>query len=128
VDVSHATPVSLLANPASRARSGLIGLPPADTANVPEADSHLPGVVFCGKGDTALQSIAATQELANVSLSPSRVLRPTTIPVSELAQIVKGRNPQHRSLFDPTNHSAFWIRVGTKYPNPAISLNQQNHP
>jgi hypothetical protein len=58
----------------------------------------------------------------------SKGLRPTTIPVSELAQIIKGRNPHHRSLFDPSNHSGFWIRVGNKYPNPAISLDQQYHP
>jgi hypothetical protein len=58
----------------------------------------------------------------------SKGLRPTAIPVSELAQIVKGRNPHHRSLFDPTNHSGFWIRVVNKYPNPAISLDQQYHP
>ncbi len=58
----------------------------------------------------------------------SKGLRPTTIPVSELAQIVKGKNPRHRSLFDPTKHSGFWIRVGNKYPNPAVSLDQQYHP
>ncbi len=33
----------------------------------------------------------------------------TTIPVSELAQIVKGRNPQHRQLMEPK--AGFWIRV-----------------
>ena len=55
-------------------------------------------------------------------------LRSTTIPVSELAQIIRGKNPRHRSLFDPSNSSGFWIRVGNKYPNPAVSLNQQYHP
>ena len=58
----------------------------------------------------------------------SKGLRPTTIPVSELVQIVKGKNPPHRSLFDPSNHSGFWIRVGDKYPNPVVSLDQQYHP
>jgi len=24
--------------------------------------------------------------------------------------------------------SAFWIQVGNKYPNPAVSLDQQYHP
>jgi hypothetical protein len=33
----------------------------------------------------------------------------TTIPVSELAQIVKGKNPQHRQLMEPK--AGFWIRV-----------------
>jgi hypothetical protein len=55
-------------------------------------------------------------------------LRPTTIPVSELAQIIRGKNPRHRALFDPSNSSGFWIRVGNKYPNPALSLDQQYHP
>jgi hypothetical protein len=55
-------------------------------------------------------------------------LRSTTIPVSELAQIIRGKNPRHRSLFDPSNSSGFWIRVGNKYPNPAVSLDQQYHP
>jgi hypothetical protein len=55
-------------------------------------------------------------------------LRPTTIPVAELAQIVGGKNPRHRALFDPSTSSGFWIRVGGKYPNPAVSLDQQYHP
>jgi hypothetical protein len=58
----------------------------------------------------------------------SKALRPATISVSELAQVVRGKNPRHRSLFDPSNSSAFWIRVGDKYPNPAVSLDQQYHP
>jgi hypothetical protein len=58
----------------------------------------------------------------------SKGLRPTTISVSELAQIIMGKNPRHRSLFDPSNSSGFWIRVGNKYPNPAVSVDQQYHP
>jgi hypothetical protein len=51
-----------------------------------------------------------------------------TIPVSELAQIRGGKNPQHRALFDRGNHLGFWIRVGTKYPNPVLELDQQYQP
>lgn len=58
----------------------------------------------------------------------SQRLRPTAISVSELTQILDGKNPRHRSLFDPTNRSGFWIRVGNKYPNPVIALDQQYHP
>jgi hypothetical protein len=47
---------------------------------------------------------------------------------SELLQIVAGSNPKHRGLFDPRNHLGFWIRVGPKYPNPVISLDQQYQP
>jgi hypothetical protein len=55
-------------------------------------------------------------------------LRRITITVSELAQIVKGKNPKQRRLFDRGNHLGYWIRVGTKYPNPVLSLDQQYQP
>jgi hypothetical protein len=58
----------------------------------------------------------------------SRGLRELSIPVSELAQIVSGRNPKHRALFDRANGLGFWIRIGTKYPNPVLSLDQQYQP
>jgi hypothetical protein len=37
---------------------------------------------------------------------------------------------QHRviTLGGLLARSAFWIRVGDKYPNPAVSLDQQYHP
>jgi hypothetical protein len=57
-----------------------------------------------------------------------RGLRSIVISVSELAQIVKGKNPKHRALFDRGNHLGFWIRVGTKYPNPVLELDQQYQP
>jgi hypothetical protein len=53
-------------------------------------------------------------------------IRGTPITVSELAQIVKGRNPKHRALFEPK--VGFWIRVGHGYPNPVLSLDQQYQP
>ena len=51
-----------------------------------------------------------------------------TIPVSELAQVLKGKNPKNRPLFDRTNGLGYWMRVGDKYPNPVLSLDQQYHP
>jgi hypothetical protein len=54
--------------------------------------------------------------------------RPIAIPVSELEQIVKGKNPRKRPLYDRGNHLGFWIRVGNKYPNPVLSLDQQYQP
>jgi hypothetical protein len=50
----------------------------------------------------------------------------TPITVAELAQIVAGRNPRHRRLFEPK--AGFWIRVGEKYPSPVVSLGQQYQP
>jgi hypothetical protein len=51
-----------------------------------------------------------------------------TIPVAELSQILKGKNPQHRPLFDRANGLGYWLRVGDKYPSPVLSLEQQYHP
>jgi len=49
----------------------------------------------------------------------------TPIPVTELAQIVKGRNPQHRPLYDRGNHLGYWLRVRI---DTARSLDQQYQP
>jgi len=50
----------------------------------------------------------------------------TTITVSELAQIVRGQNPNHRRLSEPK--AGFWIRVGFHYPSPVVALDQQYQP
>lgn len=50
----------------------------------------------------------------------------TRISAAELAQIVKGRNPHHRRLFE--RKAGWWIRIGEKYPNPAVTLFQQYQP
>jgi hypothetical protein len=51
------------------------------------------------------------------------------ISVSELAQLFNGKNPKHRSLMGGGIRGfGFWIRVGDKYPNPVLSLNQAYQP
>jgi len=57
-----------------------------------------------------------------------RGLDTIVVPVSELAQIVKGRNPRRRPLFDRARGLGYWIRVSDKYPNAVISLDQQYQP
>jgi hypothetical protein len=52
----------------------------------------------------------------------------TQISVPELAQIVKGKSLKNRPLFDRMNGLGYWIRVGDKYPNSVLSLDQQYHP
>ena len=52
-------------------------------------------------------------------------LRSTRIPVSELAQILKGRNPKRRRLFVPGNRLGFWIRIAT---DTVRALDQQYQP
>jgi hypothetical protein len=49
-----------------------------------------------------------------------------TISVAELAAIVAGRNPHHRHLLEPK--AGFWITIGDRYPNPAVTLDQQYQP
>jgi hypothetical protein len=46
-----------------------------------------------------------------------------SISMSELRQIVQGKNPSHRKLFEPKN--AFWIRVAS---DTALSFDQQYSP
>ena len=47
----------------------------------------------------------------------------TRIPVAELAQIVLGRNPKQRKLFEPKN--GFWIRVAS---DTVRAMDQQYSP
>ena len=58
----------------------------------------------------------------------TRGLNPTTISVAELSQIVAGKNPAHRKLFGDPKGFGFWIRVGDKYPNPVLTIDEQYHP
>jgi hypothetical protein len=50
----------------------------------------------------------------------------TPITVSELAQILQGKNPNHRRVSEPK--AGFWIRVGFTYPAPVLALDQQYQP
>jgi hypothetical protein len=50
----------------------------------------------------------------------------TTISTDELAQIVNGRNPRHRRIFEPD--AGWWLQVGDSYPNAAVVLFQQYQP
>jgi len=52
----------------------------------------------------------------------------TRIPVAELAQIVKGRNPRHRPLYDRGNHLGYWLLVSYRYPAAVRSIDQQYQP
>lgn len=58
----------------------------------------------------------------------TKALRTAVVPVSELAQIVKGKNPKNRPLFDRRNSLGYWIRVGGSYPNAVLALSQQYQP
>jgi hypothetical protein len=56
----------------------------------------------------------------------THVTESTRVSAAELAQLVNGRNPHHRQGLQP--HAAFWLRIGDKYPNPAVQIDQQYHP
>jgi hypothetical protein len=51
--------------------------------------------------------------------------RATRITVAELSQIVKGRNPRHRSLYDTGNFLGYWMRTTV---DTVVSLTQQYQP
>ena len=49
--------------------------------------------------------------------------------VSELTQLFNGKNPNHRALMGGGIRGfGFWVRIGDKYPNPVLSLDQQYQP
>jgi hypothetical protein len=68
--------------------------------------------------------VPATARATVITLG-TQSLRSTTIPVAELAQIVRGRNPKRRRLYVPGNRLGFWIRVAT---DTVRSLDQQYQP
>jgi hypothetical protein len=51
--------------------------------------------------------------------------RSVRVPISELAEIVKGKNPQRRPLLDRRNGLGYWIRVAT---DAVRSFDQQYQP
>jgi hypothetical protein len=67
--------------------------------------------------------VPSSAHVTVVTNAGNRGIRATPISVSELAQIVKGKNPRHRTLFEPKN--GFWIRVAI---DTVRSLDQQYSP
>ena len=67
--------------------------------------------------------VPATAHVTVVTNPGNGGIRATAISVSELAQIVRGRNPEHRALFEPKN--PFWIAVAL---DTVRSLDQQYSP
>jgi hypothetical protein len=55
----------------------------------------------------------------------ARRLTSIQVPVAELAEILKGRNPKRRPLFASGNGFGFWIRIQT---DTVRELDQQYHP
>ena len=49
----------------------------------------------------------------------------TRVGIGELAQLVRGKNPRRRALFDPRRHLGYWIHVRT---DTVRSLDQQYQP
>ncbi|HEY7536575.1 MAG TPA: hypothetical protein VH721_01195 [Gaiellaceae bacterium] len=76
------------------------------------------------EGHRLLTFVVAPNARVTVLTRPNIVA--TRIPVSELAQIVRGKNPKHRRLMEPK--AGFWIVVGSRYPNAVLSLDQQYQP
>jgi len=75
------------------------------------------------EGHKLVSYLVPSTSHVTVLTNPGTVPRATPISVAELAQIVKGRNPQKRPLFEPKN--GFWIRVAGDI---ALALDQQYTP
>ena len=60
-----------------------------------------------------------------VLVNPGTGPRPATITVAELSQIVKGRNPKGRPLYDTANGLGYWALVDA---DTVRSLDQQYQP
>jgi hypothetical protein len=69
--------------------------------------------------------VPATARATVVTHGGSPGLRSTVVPVSELAAIIRGKNPKRRPLFGPVRRFGFWIRVAT---DTVRSLDQQYQP
>jgi hypothetical protein len=66
---------------------------------------------------------------AHVTVLTQRGIGPintTAVTVPELAQLLAGKNPNHRHLAQPK--AGYWIRIGAKYPDPVTALDQQYQP
>jgi hypothetical protein len=81
------------------------------------------------EGHRLLTFVVAPQARVTVVTSAASQTR---ITVSELAQLLRGKNPRKRPLMGDSRpfgeRFGFWIRVGDKYPNPALSLDQAYEP
>jgi hypothetical protein len=73
-------------------------------------------------GHRLLTFFAAPTARATVLTFSGNILS-TRVPLSELAEIVKGRNPRKRRLYEPKN--GYWIRVAG---DRVLSLDQQYTP
>ena len=69
--------------------------------------------------------VPATARATVITLGGAPGLRSTVVPVAELAQIVKGKNPRRRRLYGPRTQLGFWIRVAT---DTVRALDQQYQP
>ena len=75
------------------------------------------------EGHRLLSYLVPRTAHVTVITNPGTGPRATPISVAELAQIVKGRNPNKRPLFEPNN--GFWIRVAG---DRTLALDQQYSP
>lgn len=70
-------------------------------------------------------TVPATARVTVLTNPGTGGIRSTAVPVSELAQIIAGKNPKGRPLFGPVKAFGFWIRVDI---DRVRSLDQQYRP
>jgi hypothetical protein len=76
------------------------------------------------EGRRALTFLVPASARATV-LTSTGGIQSTRVPISELAQIVRGKNPNRRKLYDRANGLGYWIRYTT---DTVRTLDQQYQP
>lgn len=76
------------------------------------------------EGHRVLVFLVPPSARATVLTSPGGI-QSTRVPISELAQIVKGKNPNHRKLYDRANGLGYWLRFSA---DRVLTLDQQYQP
>ncbi len=67
--------------------------------------------------------VPSNAHVAVLTRTGSGPIPTTAISVAELAQIIQGKNPKHRRLFEPK--AGFWLRIAF---DSVFSLDQQYQP
>jgi hypothetical protein len=83
------------------------------------------GIAAVAVAFTASARVTAARN-APVTVLTQRGIGPietTSIRVPELTQLLAGKNPHQRKLAQPK--AGYWIRIGARYPDPVIALDQQ---
>ena len=102
----------------------LKGLTAARAALEDTGSSDVPNDAYTLEAGHRLLTFAVTKD-ARITILTRRLKR-IQISAAELNAIQHGRNPNHRRLFG--RNLPFWLVIGERYPDPAVTIDQQYQP